>query len=68
MKKKLGKHLQPIDQQFSMDNYNYVTKDLENPQIETIYKTLGPFDYTLYQPDQEKEEVSMFGGPKKDKD
>lgn len=33
-----------------MENYEYVTKKLDNPKIAQIYKTLGPFDYTLFEP------------------
>lgn len=48
-----------------MENYNHVVKQLENPKIEAIYKTLGPFDYTLYEPPDEQEKEPKKKGPEK---
>lgn len=33
------------DHNFTLENYEYITKTLENDSISRIYRKLGPFDY-----------------------
>lgn len=44
----MAKNLSPVDQEFSMENYKYVTEEMGNDVIAAIYKTLGPFDYSAF--------------------
>ena len=44
----MAKNLQPVDQEFAMENYKYVTEEMGSEIVASIYKTLGPFDFSLY--------------------
>ena len=44
----MSKNLTPVDQEFSMENYKYVTEEMGNDVITSIYKTLGPFDFSAF--------------------
>ena len=52
IKAKLESYVIECDNKFSLDNFEYVTKELGNQKLSDIYQMLGPFDYSAY-----KEEV-----------
>lgn len=45
IKERLGQFFVETDHSFTLENYDYITKTLENDSIARIYKQLGPFDY-----------------------
>lgn len=45
IKERLNSFFIETDHHFALDNYEYVTKTLNNDMIMKIYKQLGPFDF-----------------------
>lgn len=45
IKERLHHYFSPTDHSFALQNYEYLTKTLENKAIVKIYKQLGPFDF-----------------------
>ena len=57
--KKLQENITTIDNRFSLENFEYATKELGNETVQNIYSMLGPFDFSQYTPEN---------APTKDKD
>ena len=45
IKERLSSFFVETDHNFSLENYDYITKTLENDSISKIYRQLGPFDF-----------------------
>lgn len=45
IKERLNGFFYETDHSFALDNYEFVTKTLNNNEIIKIYKQLGPFDF-----------------------
>ncbi len=45
IKERLSSFFVETDHNFTLENYDYITKTLENDSIARIYRQLGPFDY-----------------------
>ena len=45
VRERLNAFFVETDHSFALQNYEYVTKTLENESIIKIYKQLGPFDF-----------------------
>jgi DNA-binding protein Fis len=56
IKTKLAAYLVQADNEFSLSNFEHVTKTMENPLLQDIYQKLGPFDYSRYMPDGSKDD------------
>ena len=48
LKEKLEQLVIPVDNNFALSNFQYVSQDLGNAKIADIYQMLGPFDYSQY--------------------
>ena len=59
IKLKLAKALVPVDNDFALENLEYITEELGNDRIKAIYRLLGPFDYNSY---NEKAEEELLKG------
>jgi hypothetical protein len=51
LNEKIDKHIERVDNSFAIENYEYVTKQLENPRLKHIYHLLGPLDFFQYKED-----------------
>ena len=56
LKNKLASYVEEIDNRFSLENYDYVQKELGNMRIAEIYNQLGPFNYAAYKEDKDGDE------------
>ena len=44
--KKLSENITQIDNRFSIENFEYATKELGSDAVQNIYSMLGPFDFS----------------------
>ena len=49
--KKLSENFTQIDNRFSIENFEYATKELGSDAVQNIYSMLGPFDFSQYTPE-----------------
>jgi hypothetical protein len=54
--KKLAENITPIDNRFSIENFEYATKELGSDYVQNIYSMLGPFDFSQYFPEVKDKE------------
>ena len=47
---KLKENIDSIDNSFSLENFEYATKEMGNQTVADIYTMLGPFDFSQYKP------------------
>jgi hypothetical protein len=43
--------LETVDNSFALENFEYVTKEIDNPILNQAYHLLGPFDFYKYKAD-----------------
>jgi hypothetical protein len=55
---KLRENLEPIDNTFALENYEYATKEMGIQKIQDIYSMLGPFDFNQYVPGKKDDAAS----------
>lgn len=59
---RLEKNIERVDSAFAIENYDYITQELENPKLREIYKLMGPFDFFQFkalETDQEDESAHL---------
>ena len=62
IKTQLAECLEPVDNDFALENLEYVTEELGNDRIKAIYKLLGPFDYNAYSGATEEDQEDIPNG------
>ena len=61
LSEKLKENLEPVDNSFALENFEYCTKELGAEQIGEIYTMLGPFDFASYKPAVKESDPSGAG-------
>lgn len=60
---KIDAQIVEVDNEFSIENFEYVTSKMTNEKIANIYQMLGPFDFSAYEaPKDELEEPTSGKG------
>ena len=54
LKLKLDKYLEKVDSTFALENYDYLTKELENPKLKSVYELMGPFDFHQFKEEEDE--------------
>ena len=53
----ISQNVIPVDTRFALDNFEYITTEMNNEKIADIYKMLGPFDFNAWEPEQDQNPV-----------